>query len=487
MRLRLLILKLQLVAAAFFLASALTPVSAQDTGFGDDGFGDGFGDEQKSGHTFKGFVELDNTISTFPDQDMKDIFKKDEIRVNLNYRYGKDTFYFQSEMNLYLSPNIIDDSLNPGFKYSEKFDVKRNLTVTSELAEVNFRELYVNYETGRWRFRAGNQVYAWGTADVFNPTSYFNPYDLREFLFKDDENELRMGIPSLSMLVTFGNDSIEVVTVPVHTPSMMPAHGTFWTPEYSEGPFPVVISDPAALPFNAANMGVGIKYYRNIEGIDLHASLYHGPDREPAMQPQRTIYETGGPVSILVIPEFAVHNAAGLALSKTQDKFIFQAEVVYSPDRTGVVEVDTADVTPDTVSDLLPFKTRKSHYISYSAGFNYMVPAKEWFKSHEGECVFTTEWYQSKYFDDELMKPQLTDIFTARLQDTFINGKLTASLTGIVETEGWGFIMMPKTSYKFDTGLSAEIYYAYISAGSGSTLSYYGDNDIFAWRVRYDF
>ncbi|MEZ4565798.1 MAG: DUF1302 family protein [Desulfobacterales bacterium] len=62
-----------------------------------------------------------------------------------------------------------------------------------------FRELYYNWSREKFRVRMGNQVIAWGTADFLNSTSYFNPSDLRELLFKD-EDQVALPVPAVSGL-----------------------------------------------------------------------------------------------------------------------------------------------------------------------------------------------------------------------------------------------------------------------------------------------
>jgi len=141
--------------------------------------------EDKPTLSMKGFVEIDTTTSTYPHQETRDIFKKDELKINATIKYGKDTLYVYTDTNAYMLPNLINKNINPDYTYTSKSQILQNGTITSGNAEINFRECYVNWEIGSVRLRAGNQIIAWGTADAFNPTSYFNAYDLREFLFKD--------------------------------------------------------------------------------------------------------------------------------------------------------------------------------------------------------------------------------------------------------------------------------------------------------------
>ncbi|MEW6526680.1 MAG: DUF1302 family protein [Spirochaetota bacterium] len=443
--------------------------------------------EDKPTASIKGFVEIDTTTSTYPHQETADIFKKDELKANTTIKYGKESFYVYTDIHAYLLPNLINKNINPAYRYASQTDILRNGTVTSSNAEINFRECYINYEIGSVRLRAGNQIFAWGTADAFNPTSYFNTYDLREFLFKDEDTELKMGVPALSMLITLGNDTLELVVTPLHVPLRMPQADTFWQLNVKEGPFPVTIAQPQTLPFEIANAGVGARYYHNVAGFDVHLSAYHGPDTQPYLLPVQTILKPNEPVSILVEPHYAIVNMVGTALSKAYKDFVFQVEAVYSPDKTGVVDVDLQNLSAAQLATLLPYKTRKSHFVTYSAGFNYFIPIRDYFKEHEGQCVFTFEWSQSHFFNEELMKPMLSDIVVLRLQDSFLNNKLTVKISSFIETQTKSYMIMPHVSYRFDSGINFDVTYIYLNMTKDSYFAGYNNNDCVTGRISYEF
>lgn len=439
---------------------------------------DSFPDE-KSSFSIKFYTEYRGLISTYTEQDLSDIYKKHELKTNINLKYGLPHFYIQGDSNIFILPGFISEDLSREYKYSSDFSFKRNGTVTSEYAEIDFREFYVNYEKDIWRFRAGNQVHHWGTADAIKPTSYFNPFDLRELLFKNEDTELTMGVPSISVLAFIGSDSLELVIVPLHTPSRVPLTETFWGLNHREGPFPVIIDEEKGIRPGIDGAGAGIKYYRNIKNFDTHLSLYRGPDKEPLFCPVKTISEPDEPVSILVEPQFNTVTMAGIALSNTWERFIFQFEGVYSPDKRGVVdtEIDSAEI-----ETLLPFNTEKSHYFAYSAGFNYFLPF-----SPSKEGMLTAEWSRSHLLNDKLMKPFLSDVITIRINEKFMQGKLETSLTAMLNRSASLYVITPLVKYRFTDSVLSEIRYAHLAGDKGGYYSGYRDKDFFEWRVRYEY
>ena len=425
------------------------------------------------------FIELENYINTYTDQEFKDVFKKNELRFNLRYKTGMNTLYFYTDMDLYGNFYMFDKSLNRDYHYSNGFSLSRNLRISGKFYEINFNNLYFNYEVGTLRFRLGNQVFNWGTTDVFNPTSSFNPNDLREFFLRD-EGEMKIGIPAFSTLFLFGKDSMEFVVAPIHVPAAMPENTNFWGIKYKEGPFPVKFADTEELSINMENIGVGVQFAKDFFGVDLYLTYFHGPNIEPAIRPIRTIIQPGEPVSILVKPEVSIIDKFGFALSKGIDKFTLQCEFAYTPNKNGVVDQDGVSVT-------LPFEVRESHHISYSAGVNYFIPLDDWIPKHRGDSVITAEWFQSMFIDKKIMKPMLTDILIIQLQDTFFNNRFSVSFTTMVNVIDVGCVIMPDLEYKFDFGLSIRMAYTYIYGEGDSLLKYYNNKDVLSIRIRYQY
>ena len=187
----------------------------------------------------------------------------------------------------------------------------------------------------------------------------------------------------------------------------------FWSLQYKEGPFPVLVGDPEELAITLKNMAFGLQFYMNAFDIDIYFSLYHGPDKEPIMRPIRTVFAPNTPVSFMVSPEYNPMNMVGFAFTRAIDKFIINGEIAYSPDKVGVIDQEYS------IDLILPFQIQKSHYISYSVGVNYLIPLTDWISWHDGDSVITIEWAQSIYFDRSLMKPFFTDILVVQFRDTF--------------------------------------------------------------------
>lgn len=430
--------------------------------------------------SFTGFTELENFVSTYPDQEPSDFNKKNEIRTKLDMKYGTDTFYVKSVTNVYILPTFIEEDLYDEYRYSEEFRFMRNGSISNEAFEVNLRELYVNYASGKYRLRAGNQVFAWGTADVFNPTAYFNPFDLRELLFKDDD-ELKLGVPAVSGMLFLDWFNVEGVIVPVHVGSAFPVRDNFWAIQYMEEPFPVEVTQMQQMDVTPENIGYGIRLTKNIKGVDVSASGYHGPDREPFLRPLETEVLPNEPVTVLVQPETRVINAGGMDIVFTWDRFTIQGEGAFTADKPGVVEQEFDQNVE------LPFQVKPSPHYAYSVGFNYFVPMDWLLDNHKGNTLFTVEWAQSKYIDTSLMAPLFSDILTMRFEDQYWDNRIDFNFTCIMDVKESAYILWPQVGYDFRNGFKVNLAYQHIQGNNDSLFNYYEDNDFVKLGVQYAF
>jgi len=439
--------------------------------------------------SYSGFIELENYFSTNDEQDFDDANKKNEIRNRLKLRYGTDELYLFTASDIYFFPSFIDEQIGEDYHYSQDSGVSRNLRISNRESELRFDELYINYSRGDFRLRAGNQIYGWGTADAFNATSYFNPYDARELIFRDDD-EWKVGVPSLSGMFFMDSCTLEMVFVPVHVPMIFFTEDTFWSIDYLDDSYPLKFGETNGLDMEPENFGFGGRVSASIKGVDVSLSGYHGPDREPVFLPSRTLLIPNEPISLLIEPKYYVVNMVGFDVTTTfLDDFVVQAEAAYSPDKRGLVRQNL-----DNFQEIeLPFEVKKSHYISYAVGFNYFLPLNKLLEDHEGESVFTFEWFQSKYFESELYPPFITDIMTCRYEDSYYDSRIKVEVTGIFEMKKGGTLFWPEVGYDFQNGFSTYLSYANISADEGSSWEdnslfyYFRDDDIVIWRMRYEY
>ena len=464
-------------------SSDIVSSEEDDLGFDegwDDDFDDGAeGSSSPSDFTWRIEVAFENFINTRQELHFEDAWKKDEISASLELRYGASDDYLFSLTDFSFFPTFINDTIGDDYSYSRKTKTYRNLRISSPSSEVIFREFYYNWSREKYRIRIGNQLYPWGTADFLNSTAYFNPSDLRELIFKD-EDKVKFGVPSLSGLFFFDGFTAEAVFVPVHTAEAFPITGDFWSVKMVEDSYPLIFGDSDSMDANSKNFGYGARVASTWEGLDYSFSGYHGPDAEAVIVPAGIVLTENQTVSVLVQPTHFIVDYIGFDFAWTYEDFVFQAETAFSPNKSGFVKQDT-----NRPQDLtFPHDTKKTDYLAYSLGFNYFIPLQKLISGHAGESLFTVEWYQAQYFDDDINRPQITDFLTFRFQDTYFDDRVSISMTSIFETRSGGVVVWPKVGYDFQNGFEVELGYVGIKGhGEGdyeddSIFYYYKDNDL---------
>jgi len=443
-----------------------------------------------------GFAELENYYSSDKNKTKKERNLKNELRVNLEFKAGSENLFLYSKTNLYYTPQLGDKEPGEKYHYRNGFDVSDNLTISDKNYEIEPNELYLNYSNSLFRLRAGNQVYLWGTADVYNPTSYFNPLDLREYVFAD-EDELKLAVPSGSLMFFLGFATVEMVFVPVHIPAEIPADGNYWQIKSESALMTLNVQENKGLDKDISNAAYGIRSSFSPGGVDFSLSYYHGPDRNPVFVPQYIdIYNS--PASLEVQPEYFIVNMFGFDLSTQISDFVIQCEAVYSPDKTWLVERDFSEfMMTNLYSGRSGFETEKSHYVHYAAGFNYYIPVNKFIKDYDGESIITVEWQQPWYADKDLMAPFLTKIFLLRFEEICFDSRLKLSASYLAEMNKNAYVIKPEIKYDFQNGLSLKASYVYINAESDSesvlpgedtsVIYFLRDKDMASLSVRYDF
>ena len=435
--------------------------------------------------TIEGLIEFESFINTDPDQQSSEAEKKSEVRGSLKLRQGNDRFHLFCRSDFYLYTPFNGDE---NYHYSRESKIFRSFKYASDNTEVTFNELYMNFGTEKFRIRMGNQIFGWGTGDAFNPTSYFNPTDMREMFFKDDD-QLKQGVPAISGMFFGNNFTLETVVVPLHTPGHIATGNDYWSLNLDNYTIPLILNEPEQLEATASNVGTGARATTTIGPGDFSLSVYHGPDKDPAYQATETLLSDNNAVSVIVNPFYGKLSMVGMDCSITYDKFVFQIEAAYSPNKTGVEKQSNSSVS----NVQFPYTLKKKDFLSFAAGFNYFIPLDSLLEEHEGETVLTVELFHADFPDDNISNPLLSEIALVRLQDSFFKSHLNLSVTGIFDLKNNGRLIWPKIEYDFLNGFSTELAFADIKGEASSdnqtesVFYYLRKNDFITLKVRYEF
>jgi hypothetical protein len=112
-------------------------------------------------------------------------------------------------------------------------------------ASFELRELYLEYLGDSFDLRIGKQQVIWGKSDGVFITDLVSPKDLSRFLVPDFV-ELRRAVTSVRANGYRGSHSLDLVWVPLFSPTILPAGDSIWA---ASMPFPVTPTiAPAVMP-----------------------------------------------------------------------------------------------------------------------------------------------------------------------------------------------------------------------------------------------
>lgn len=193
---------------------------------------------------------------------------------------------------------------------------------TERRSHLNVKEVTLALRRGPVDVTVGKQVFAWGTADAFNPTDNLNPYDYLDVL----DNE-KLGVWSAASRVTVGPANLVFVAVPVFTPSRLPLAKSRWTPEPPAG-FAAIVDDRELPGRDAEDVQYGARLKAAVAGWDVSVSYYDGLESTPSFR-HSVVTLAPGVVVPRLTPVFSRIKVPGLDVSTTVGKFELHAEAAF--------------------------------------------------------------------------------------------------------------------------------------------------------------
>lgn len=154
----------------------------------------------------------------------------------------------------------------------------------------------------------GKQLFAWGTADAYNPTDNLNPYDYLDVLDAD-----KMAVYSVAARVQAGPASLVAVVVPLFTPSRLPEATGRWAVPPPPG-FMGLVNDRELPGREIENVQYAARLRTTVAGWDLSASYYQGFDDVPQFR-AGTVRSPAGAVVTSLTPVFPRIRAVGADFS----------------------------------------------------------------------------------------------------------------------------------------------------------------------------
>jgi len=207
-----------------------------------------------------------------------------------------------------------------GFAEGIRFQIPDTSEHRSILA---VKEAVATLRRGSFELSLGKQMFAWGTADAFNPTDRINPYDYLDVL--DSE---KLGVYSAAARLGAGPASLTLVVVPFFTPSRLPLSDSRWAPVPPPG-FIAVVDDRELPGRDIESMQYAARLRATVRGWDFSVSYYEGFEDIPAFR-RSTASVAPGVVVPRFTPVYTRIRVGGADFSTTWRGFEFHGEGAFT-------------------------------------------------------------------------------------------------------------------------------------------------------------
>ncbi len=337
--------------------------------------------------------------------------------------------------------------------------------------ELGLREAYLDIYFPSMDLRVGKQQIIWGKADGVFITDIVSPKDLTEFILRDFD-EIRMGITALKSDYYIGNNTLELVWVPVFTPTKMPPATSIWHPKMPDFPAPATFDyTRSEVRHDLKNSEVFGKFSALTGLVDFEVMGAYTWEDEPTMHvikhfnlsnPQHPVLD-----SITIYPEYHRLKVGGGSFSTTIGPFVLRGEGAYY---NGKYFNTTRPDAPESVV--------KKDYVHYLVGMDFSV--KGWNTS--------LQFIERAILDytDDIEQEQYSNMATFLIAKNFLYETLHISLFTYYDFTDKGSLVRPKISYDIADGVEG-IVGANIFTGSEGIFGQYNDNDMVYLKLKYSF
>lgn len=306
--------------------------------------------------------------------------------------------------------------------------------------EIGIREAYVDVFFDNADLRIGKQAIMWGQAEGAFITDIVSPRDMRSFILADFR-EIRKGIAAVKADYYTGPFTFEGIWIPQFVPSSMPAQDSIWTRELSIlPPGSSVTVNPAAIPSmsleNSEIFGK-VRYFGSSITWEIMGG-YAWTD-EPYVQS----IAPGTTTDFIANQAFGRYAVAGGSFSTTIGNAVLRGEAAAYVDKPFSVKTGANP----------PLAVESHHQIQSLVGLDWNL----WGIALSSQYILSyIHDHAEGMIDQGKEVKEFSHTATFRMQDTFIDDRLTAKLFTYVELDPLNALIRPSLSWSVEDGVLLE-------------------------------
>ncbi|MCB2212255.1 hypothetical protein KQI52_09110 [bacterium] len=335
--------------------------------------------------------------------------------------------------------------------------------------EIDLRQAYVDLYFDTFDVRMGKQQIVWGKADGVFITDIVSPKDLSEFLLRDF-SEIRIGVTAAKLDYYTGNNTFELVWLPVFTPTIAPEEGSLWRPA-----FELSVAMPTRFDRSEEEVGASLDNSELFARWSMISSAYDFELIAGWMWEDEPILQTaikpsslpGAPDSLVVLPEHHRLLTVGGSASTTVGPWVFTGEAAF-----------VKGAWFETKTKTIPVGAIENDYIHWMGGLSRDIAG----------TTISSQFIQTAVLDhqDAVLADEFDNMMTLSLRDTFMRETLGLELFSYIGFNESDALVRPSVDYSFADAVNLTLG-ANLFFGGRGTFGQYSDNDMVYLKVRFDF
>lgn len=366
---------------------------------------------------------------------------------------------------------ILQNTLNLNFEHSrDRVAFKVNPYIyhySDNQFQIDLREAYMDIFFDSFDLRIGKQQNIWGKADGVFITDIISPKDLDEFLLRDFD-EIRMGVTAVKLDYYFGDNTFELIWLPVFTPTRMPDENSIWFPQLDFPLQPQFDYSQKEVKGSLKNSEIFVKYSALTSSIDFEIMAGYAWDDDPTMHITKTIDPATRQLTALTVtPRHHRLTLGGGSFGTTVGGWVVRGEGAYYSGKY----FNSAD-------PLLPESVVKKDYLHYLLGLDYTV----WDVNLSGQFIQQA----ILDYDDPIEQDEFENTITFLARTDFLRETLTLEFFSYLGLNNSDALIRPRILYDFADGFELQ-FGANIFTGNEGRFGQYDDNDMVYAKVKYSF
>jgi len=372
--------------------------------------------------------------------------------------------------------SILQNTLNLNFeKRGSKVAFKANpmlYSYNTDSLKLNMREIYLDLYFNNFDIRIGKQQVVWGKADGVFITDVVSPLNLTEFLLPDFD-EIRSGVYATKVNYYIGNNTFELIWIPVFTPIETPASNSIW---YIQPEFPIQPTfDNSKKKVNASleNSEIFAKFTGITSFVDFEIMGGYTWDDVPVMHVNKTFGidpNTHSPVlnTLNIIPEYHRLTLGGGSFSTQIKSVIFRGEAAYYNGKY----FQTEDM--QAVDALV-----EKDYLHYVLGLDFNIKSVK----------FSTQFIQQYILNYEpgMISNETENTLTFLAHADVLRETLHLEFFSYIGLSNEDALLRPKITYDYDDSFSILMGGNIFVGDENGRFGQYKDNSMIYAKIKYSF